>query len=57
MVFYKRDTYVTEIQMGIPMPRLEDACTLENFNTSSLPYVTLLGMYISMVNIISIKSY
>lgn len=44
MIFYKRDTYVTEIQMGTPMPRLEDACTLENFNTSSLPYVTLLGM-------------
>lgn len=43
MVFYKRDTYITEIQMGLPVLRLEDACTLENFDTNSLPFVTLLG--------------
>lgn len=37
--------------MGKPMARLEDACTLENFNTSSLSYVTLLGMWIRVSQI------
>lgn len=44
MIFYRRDTHVAEIQMGLPAVRLEDACTVDNFDVMKLPYVTLVGM-------------
>lgn len=43
MIFYRRDTHIAEIQMGLPAGRLEDACTVENFDILKLPYVTLVG--------------
>lgn len=43
MIFYRRDTHIAEIQMGLPAGRLEDACTVDNFDVMKLPYVTLVG--------------
>lgn len=43
MMFYRRDTHIAEIQMGVPASRLEDACTVDNFDVAKLPYVTLVG--------------
>lgn len=43
MIFYRRDTHIAEIQMGLPAARLEDACTVDNFDTLKLPHVTLVG--------------
>ncbi|XP_031633309.1 uncharacterized protein LOC116347051 isoform X3 [Contarinia nasturtii] len=43
MVFYRRDTHIAEIQMGMPAVRLEDACTVDNFDVMKLPYVTLVA--------------
>lgn len=43
MIFYRRDTHIAEIQMGLPAARLEDACTVDNFDVMKLPYVTLVG--------------
>lgn len=43
MIFYRRDTHIAEIQMGLPAARLEDACTVDNFDILKLPYVTLIG--------------
>lgn len=45
MIFYRRDTHIAEIQMGLPAVRLEDACTVDNFDVMKLPYVTLVGAY------------
>uniref|UniRef100_A0A336N2X1 CSON009864 protein n=2 Tax=Culicoides sonorensis TaxID=179676 RepID=A0A336N2X1_CULSO len=43
MIFYRRDTYVAEIQMGKPASRVEDACALDHFDTSKISHVTLLA--------------
>lgn len=43
MIFYRRDTHIAEIQMGLPAVRLEDACTVDNFDVMKLEYVTLVG--------------
>lgn len=43
MMFYRRDTHIAEIQMGTPAVRLEDACTVEQFDVTKLPYITLIG--------------
>lgn len=45
MIFYRRDTHIAEIQMGMPAVRLEDACTVDNFDVMKLPYVTLVGTF------------
>lgn len=45
MIFYRRDTHLAEIQMGLPAMRLEDACTVDNFDVMKLPYVTLVGKF------------
>lgn len=42
-MFYRRTTHVAELQMGIPANRLEDACAIDHFDTSRLPFITLLG--------------
>lgn len=47
MIFYRRDTHIAEIQMGLPAARLEDACTVDNFDILKLPYVTLVGKFSS----------
>lgn len=44
MNFYRRDAHIAEIQMGLTAVRLEDACTVDNFDVMKLPYVTLVGM-------------
>lgn len=46
MVFYRRDAHVTEIQMGSPAMRLEDACAPDHFDINKLQFVTLLGEFI-----------
>lgn len=43
MIFFRRATHIAEIQMGLPAVRLEDACTVDNFDVMKLPYVTLVG--------------
>lgn len=43
VMFYRRNAHVAELQMGIPASRLEDACAIDHFDTSRLPYITLLG--------------
>lgn len=43
MQFYRRDTHIAEVQMGVPSARLEDACTADNFDVNKLPYITLVG--------------
>lgn len=43
MIFYRRDTHLAEIQMGMPAVRLEDACTADNFDLNKMPYITLVG--------------
>ncbi|XP_049544490.1 uncharacterized protein LOC125956540 isoform X1 [Anopheles darlingi] len=43
VMFYRRDTHVAELQMGTPTVRLEDACTMENFDVHRTPFVTLLA--------------
>lgn len=43
VMFYRRDTHVAELQMGITVARLEDACTTENFDVHRTPFVTLLA--------------
>ncbi|XP_055321818.1 uncharacterized protein LOC129577954 isoform X3 [Sitodiplosis mosellana] len=43
MIFYRRDTHIAEVQMGLPAVRLEDACTVDNFDVMKLPYVTLVA--------------
>lgn len=45
MIFYRRDTHIAEMQMGLPAARLEDACTVDNFDILKLPYVTLIGEF------------
>lgn len=45
MMFYHRDTYVIELQMGTPAQRLEDACDSDHFDINTLPYITLLGNF------------
>lgn len=43
VMFYRRNAHVAELQMGIPASRLEDACAIDHFDTSRLPFITLLG--------------
>lgn len=43
MMFYRRDTHVAELQMGLPSTRLEDACAPDHFDVNHLAYITLLG--------------
>lgn len=52
MIFYRRDTHIAEIQMGMPAVRLEDACTVDNFDVMKLPYVTLVGKLRFFLNVI-----
>lgn len=54
MIFYRRDTHIAEIQMGLPAGRLEDACTVENFDILKLPYVTLVGVLIFFSSLFNI---
>lgn len=54
MIFYRRDTHIAEIQMGLPAGRLEDACTVENFDILKLPYVTLVGALIFFPSLFNI---
>lgn len=42
-MFYRRNAHVTELQMGTPATRLEDACTINHFDINRLPFITLLG--------------
>lgn len=42
-MFYRRNAHVTELQMGTPAARLEDACTINHFDINRLPFITLLG--------------
>lgn len=48
-MFYRRTTHVAELQMGIPANRLEDACAIDHFDTSRLPFITLLGKLIDFL--------
>lgn len=50
-MFYRRTTHVAELQMGIPANRLEDACAIDHFDTSRLPFITLLGESIDIIEI------
>jgi len=43
MMFYRRDTFVIEIQTGKPAIRLEDACAPDHFDINKMAYITLLG--------------
>lgn len=43
MIFYRRDTHIAEVQMGLAAARLEDACTTENLDVAKTPYITLIG--------------
>lgn len=43
VMFYRRTAHVAELQMGIPASRLEDACAIDHFDISRLPFITLLG--------------
>ncbi|XP_017023345.1 uncharacterized protein aus isoform X2 [Drosophila kikkawai] len=43
MMFYRRDTFVIEIQTGKPAIRLEDACAPDHFDINKMSYITLLA--------------
>ncbi|XP_070138025.1 uncharacterized protein aus isoform X1 [Drosophila bipectinata] len=43
MMFYRRDTFVIEIQTGKPAIRLEDACAPDHFDINKMAYITLLA--------------
>lgn len=49
-MFYRRNAHVTELQMGTPATRLEDACTINHFDINRLPFITLLGKEKGMRN-------
>lgn len=50
MMFYRRDTFVIEIQTGKPAIRLEDACAPDHFDINKMAYITLLGNVYSVLN-------
>lgn len=45
MSFYRRDVHVVEVQTGIQTKRKEDALSVQYFNKSVLPYITLVSKY------------
>lgn len=52
-MFYRRTTHVAELQMGIPANRLEDACAIDHFDTSRLPFITLLCEFLYLKELLS----
>lgn len=57
MIFYRRDTHIAEVQMGVPAARLEDACTADNFDINKLPYITLVGRLLNFCIFWSVRKF
>lgn len=45
MHFYRRDNFIAELQIGTRSSRLEDACAFNHFDSSVLPYITIVCKY------------
>lgn len=56
-MFYRRTPHVAELQMGIPASRLEDACAIDHFDVSRLPFITLLGMCTLRERVIDVENF
>ncbi|XP_026473462.1 uncharacterized protein LOC113377379 [Ctenocephalides felis] len=50
MHFYRRDNFIAELQIGTRSSRLEDACAFNHFDSSVLPYVTIVYSKSNAVN-------
>lgn len=43
VVLYRRDTYIAELQRGVPTSKPDDACSPHHFNAVTAPYITLVA--------------